>query len=147
MYSKVRKNIDIVAEYCDRMIRGDFSALEDFVSQEWITHAMPTVLLPSFATAASAIEGEKIFFQQVIQAFPQRELILNKNMAVGDDYVVINYTIVGVHNGAKFFNVYPSGNQERIEGTAIFRLEAGKIVEHWGGPTCCTCTGYVNVLI
>ncbi len=140
-----RDNVDIMTEYCDRMIKGDFSALEDLVSPDWVTHAEPKDVLKAFFDVTCAVDGERVFFEQVVQAFPERELVLNKNMAIDDDHVVINYTIVGVHNGGHFFDVPPSGNEQKIHGTAILRLENGRIVEHWGGPTCCTCTGYVEL--
>lgn len=139
-----RANTDIMAEYCDRMIKGDFTALSDLVSPDWITHAEPQQILPAFCDVTCAVDGERVFFEQVAQAFPQRELILNKNMAIDDDHVVINYTIRGIHNGGHFFNVPPSGKQQKIHGTAILRFENGRIVEHWGGPTCSTCTGYIQ---
>lgn len=139
-----RKNVAIIADYCDRLIKGDFSALHDLVSPQWLTHAMPTVFLRAFAAITKPIDGERIFFEQVIQAFSERQLILHKNMAIDSDHVVINYTIEGIHNGANFFDIPPSGQKEKIDGTALFRLEKGKIIEHWGGPTCCTCTGYIK---
>lgn len=140
-----KDNVAIMVEYCDRMIKGDFSALTDLVSPDWVTHADPKYALPAFFAVTCAVDGERVFFEQVVQAFPERELVLNKNMAIDDDHVVINYTIKGVHSGGNFFNVPPSGKEEKIHGTAILRLENGRIVEHWGGPTCCTCTGYVQL--
>ena len=140
-----QNNIKIIADYCNRMVQGDFAALHELVSPAWITHAMPTVILKAFNNITSAVEGERIFFKQLTRAFSQRKLILHKNMAIDEDHVVINYTIYGIHDNANFFDVPPSGEQEKIDGTAIFRLENGKIIEHWGGPTCCTCTGYVKI--
>ncbi len=140
-----RANTDIMAEYCQRMISGDFTALSDLVSPDWISHANPTVILPQNYTIKRAIDGERQFFSQVCQAFSQRQLVLNKNMAIEPDHVVINYTITGIHDGSKFYNVVPTGKPERIEGTAILRFADGKIAEHWGGPSCETCTGYVTL--
>ena len=140
-----KDNVDIMSEYCDRMIKGDFSALDDLVSPDWITNADPKDILVAFFDVKCAVDGERVFFEQVIQAFPERELVLNKNMAADDDHVVINYMIKGVHNGGDFFDVPPSGKAQKIHGTAILRFEDGRIVEHWGGPTCGTCTGYVNL--
>ena len=140
-----RNNVDIMTEYCDRMIKGDFSALNDLVSPDWITHAEPQYILKAFSDVTCAVDGERVFFQQVIQAFKERELILNKNMSIDEDHVVINYTIRGIHNGGYFFDVPSSGKEQKIHGTAILRFESGKIVEHWGGPTCGTCTGYVQL--
>ena len=140
-----RDNVDIMAEYCERMIKGDFSALQDLVSPDWVTHADPREFLNAFSGVTCAVEGEKVFFQQVIQALSNPELILHKNMPIDEDHVVINYTIRGVHDAGYFFDVPPSGKEEKIHGTAILRFKNGRIAEHWGGPTCCTCTGYVQL--
>jgi predicted ester cyclase len=145
MHNNNKSNVELMAEYCDRMIKGDVSALKDLVSKEWITHAMPSILLTAFYKVTCALDGERIFFEQLTQAFSQRQLILHKNMAIDHEHIVINYTILGVHDGGYFFDVKPSGKQEKIDGTAILRFENGKIVEHWGGPTCCTVTGYVTI--
>ena len=62
----------------------------------WITHAEPHHILKAFSDVTCAVDGERIFFQQVIQAFQEPELILNKNMAIDDDHVVIKAECPGV---------------------------------------------------
>jgi hypothetical protein len=136
----------IIDEYSQRMIRGDYTALDEFASDDWITHASPKYILTQFHEVTCAKEGEKVFYMQVNAAFPrQREIVFNKNVQIDPDHVVINYTIRGIHDGAPFFDVAPTGEEEEIHGTALIRYENDQMVEHWGGPTCCTCTGYVEL--
>lgn len=136
-------NVDRMRNYCERMTRGDFSALDDLASPDWVTHASPSPILKAFADVTCARDGERVFFEQLTKAFSHREFNFNFIQAIDDNHVVINYTIFGVHDGESFFDVPPSNQEEKINGTAILRFENGKIIEHWGGPTCCTCTGYV----
>ena len=144
--ANTRSLTELADEYSQRMIRGDFTALDDLVSPDWITHAFPKHILPAFFEVTCARDGERVFYTQVLRAFPHdREIVYNKNMRIDDEHVVINYTIRGTHDGEAFFDVPPSGEEERIHGTAILRFEKDKLVEHWGGPTCCTCTGYVRL--
>lgn len=142
-----KRNLEeVIDEYSQRMIRGDFTALDEFASDEWMTHANPRYILSAFHAVTCAKEGERVFYSQVNAAFPRvREIVFNKNIQIDPDHVVVNYTIRGIHDGAPFFDVPPSGEEEAIHGTAIIRYENDKMVEHWGGPTCCTCTGYVEL--
>lgn len=45
-------------------------------------------------------------------------------------------TAMAEGNTAAFYDLPPSGERVTINGTAVLRLEGGKIVEHWGGPHC-----------
>ena len=47
-------------------------------------------------------------------------------------------------SGAPYYDVPPSGKKVIINGTAILRMENGKVVEHWGGPHCMKGVGLVN---
>ena len=137
---------EIIDEYSQRMIRGDFTALDEHASDEWVTHANPKHILSQFHEVTCAKEGERVFYSQVNAAFPrEREIVFHKNVQIDADHVVINYTIRGIHDGAPFFDVPPSGEEEAIHGTAIIRYENDQMVEHWGGPSCSTCTGYVEL--
>jgi hypothetical protein len=136
----------LIDDYSQRMIRGDFTALDEFASDDWMTHANPKYILSAFHEVTCAKEGEKVFYSQVISAFPRvREIVFNKNVQIDAELVAINYTIRGIHDGTPFFDVPPSGEEEEINGTAIIRYEDDKMIEHWGGPTCSTCTGYVEL--
>lgn len=141
-----KNHVELMVEYTRRMIEGDFTALNDLTSPEWFTHASPRTILDAFEGVACARDGERIFFEQLTQAFSNRQLILNQNLASGD-LVAINYTILGIHDNGRFFDIPPSNQEEKIDGTAILRFANGKIVEHWGGPNCPACTGYVGLEI
>ncbi|HKY16583.1 MAG TPA: ester cyclase, partial [Microthrixaceae bacterium] len=79
--------------------------------------------------------SEQEWWQQVQAAMPDMEFRVNL-LIESDDLVVSNWSVVGTHDGAAFFDVAPSGERVEINGTAILRIRDGKIVEHWGGPHC-----------
>ncbi len=141
------QNLATLKDYCARMIKGDFSALEEIMSPDWFTHASPSVIHEEFLGVTRAHEGELVFFRQVTGAFKAPELLINKMMAIDDDHVVLNYTITGVHSEGKFFEVPPSGKRESLHGTTILRFKDGQIVEHWGGPHCQGMRGYSSGMV
>ena len=62
-------------------------------------------------------------------AFPGYELAMDDMIAEGDK-VVLRATFHGVHQG-DFMGVPPSGKQVSAAGIIIYRIDGGKIVEHW----------------
>ena len=69
------------------------------------------------------------------RAFPDMEFRVDLLLEM-DDLVVSHWTLVGTHTGAAYYDVPPSGERVVINGTAILRMQDGKVVEHWGGPHC-----------
>ena len=48
------------------------------------------------------------------------------------DKVAARMIFGGTHTGGEFMGIPPSGRPFAFSATAIFRIEGGKIVEHWG---------------
>jgi len=71
----------------------------------------------------------KSFFSQVSQAFPDYELKL-ENIIVKGDRVMTRYSICGTHKG-EFLGMSPTNERLKVSGIDIFRLDNGKVVEHW----------------
>ncbi len=78
---------------------------------------------------------EQRWWEAARAAFPDMEFTVNLVIESGD-LVVSNWSVHGHHTGAPFYDVAPSGEEVTINGTAILRMQDGKIVEHWGGPHC-----------
>ena len=78
---------------------------------------------------------EQEWWQAAMAAFPDMEFTVGL-LIEKDDLIVSNWTVKGTHTGAPFFDVAPTGAPVEINGTAILRMQDGKIVEHWGGPHC-----------
>ncbi len=77
----------------------------------------------------SCLKTFKRFFAAVSEAFPDFELTVNKVICQGDK-VMAWYTISGTHKGT-FMGLSPSNQPMTITGIDVFRLDNGKIIEHW----------------
>ena len=127
------QNLKMLGAYSDAMFKGDTDAVYDFWAPEFHSHVTERVAPDRVGTDVRASEQE--WWQQVQAAMPDMEFRVNL-LIESDDLVVSNWSVVGTHDGAAFFDVAPSGERVEINGTAILRIRDGKIVEHWGGPHC-----------
>ena len=69
------------------------------------------------------------FFATVREAFPDYELTID-SLIVKGDRVMARYTISGTHKG-DFMGLPPTNEKMTITGIDIFRLDNGKVLEHW----------------
>lgn len=75
-------------------------------------------------------EGVTLLTTMLRSAFPDFKATIDDMVAEGDK-VVIRLTWNGTQRG-EFMGVPPSGNSMSIGVIDIFRIDGGKIVEHWG---------------
>lgn len=140
-----KSNLEILADYTRRMLRGDMQAVYDVWAPDFVTHVAPRV--SPEAVGMDQRPGEVMFWQESAQAFPDRRLVVHKLWEVDDgDTLICHYSMIGTHLGS-FFGTPPSGKKVEINGTAILRFKDGKIVEHWGGPHCMYGIGLLNVAV
>jgi predicted ester cyclase len=127
------ENLKALAAYSDAMFRGDTEAVYAFWAPEFHSHVTERV---APERVGSDVRGEEeIWWREIMAALPDMEF--NVNLLIeSDDLIVSNWSVVGTHTGAAFFDVEPSRKPVEINGTAILRMRDGKIVEHWGGPHC-----------
>jgi predicted ester cyclase len=126
-------NLRILAQYSSRMAAGDYDAVYDVFAPEFASHVTARV---SPDAVGKDIRGEEHkFWEMARSAFPDMKFQVNLVIEQGD-LIVSNWTLLGTHSGAAFYDVQPSGQRVRIDGTAILRMRDGKVVEHWGGPHC-----------
>jgi predicted ester cyclase len=85
---------------------------------------------------ATALLEEYISDEALIQhildfeaAFPRYEF-LEEDMIAEGDRVAVRGTSRGTHEG-EFFGIEPTGRQVEISGIIIYRIEGGRIAEHW----------------
>ena len=127
------ENLRILAQYSTRMAAGDYGAVYDVFAPDFASHVTARV---SPDAVGKDIRGEEHkFWEMARNAFPDMKFRVNMVIEQGD-LIVSNWTLVGTHGGAAFYDVPPSGERIRIDGTAILRMRNGKVVEHWGGPHC-----------
>jgi predicted ester cyclase len=126
-------NLRILADYSAAMESGDSEAVFDFWAPEFHSHVTERV---TPGRVGEDVRGEEQrWWESARAAFPDMEFTVNLVIESGD-LIVSNWTVHGTHTGAPFYEVPPSGEEVTINGTAILRMQDGKIVEHWGGPHC-----------
>jgi predicted ester cyclase len=126
-------NLKMLGEYSDAMFNGDTEAVYSFWSPDFVSHVTARVAPDRVGTDVRADEQE--WWREVRAALPDMEFTVELLIESGD-LVVSNWSVRGTHNGSAFFDVEPSGKPVHINGTAILRIQDGRIVEHWGGPHC-----------
>jgi predicted ester cyclase len=77
----------------------------------------------------SSLNTFRLFFSGVRNAFPDFNMKL-ESMLVKGDRVLVRYRIQGTHRG-EFMGISPTNETMTICGIDVFRIDNGKIVEHW----------------
>ena len=76
------------------------------------------------------IDTFKETFSEARQAFPDAQVTVDDVMAE-DDRVAARVVMRGTHRG-EFQGIAPTGKRVEVRAIDLFRVENGKIVEHWG---------------
>lgn len=104
---------------------GDFGRAREIVDQD----APDNELLPN-DPPAKLIDTFKETFSEAREGFPDLTIAVEDVMAEGDR-VTARVTMRGTHRG-EFQGIAPTGKQVEVKAIDMFRIENGKIVEHWG---------------
>jgi predicted ester cyclase len=126
-------NLRILGAYSARMAAGDYDAVFDTFAPGFRSHV--TGRVTPDAVAGDIRPHERTYWAAARAAFPDLKFKVNLLVESGD-LIVSNWTLEGTHTGKPFFGVAPTGKPVVINGTAILRMQGGKVVEHWGGPHC-----------
>ncbi len=104
---------------------GDFDRAEEIVDAS----VQDNELLPC-DPPARLIDTFKETFSEAREGFPDLTIAVEDVMAEGDR-VTARVTMRGTHSG-EFQGIAPTGRQVEVRAIDMFRIEGGKIVEHWG---------------
>jgi steroid delta-isomerase-like uncharacterized protein len=100
----------------------DLSDLAEFIAPDFVSHSMPPGI-------SSDIAGIRQWVGIFHTAFPDMGGGVEQVVAEGNK-VVVRFIGTGTHQG-DLFGIPPTGKPIKSTGINIFRIEAGKIVEHW----------------
>jgi predicted SnoaL-like aldol condensation-catalyzing enzyme len=115
-------NKKLVEEFCNSVfVNHDLTRLEYFMKEDYIQHN---------ADVPQGREGFRSFFEQTFKAMPDFKYTLNKIIAE-ENMVWIYCTTTATHTDAPWLDVEPRGNRLKFNVVDIFRIEDGKIAEHW----------------
>ncbi|MCE5254399.1 MAG: ester cyclase [Actinomycetia bacterium] len=113
---------DVVSRfYEDVFIRHDLSWLDDYMRDDYIQHNQD---------CPQGKAGFVEFFVTIFRAVPDFSYTLKK-MVAEDDIVMAFSTTTGTHTGAAWLGKAATGNRLEYDVVDIFRVQDGKIAEHW----------------
>ncbi len=98
----------------------DFRVLEEFMREDYIQH---NPLVPQ------GREGFRGFFQDAFRAVPDWKYGLKKIISAGD-FVWVYGTYSGTQTG-DWLGIPATGKAFAFDAVDIFRLETGRLAEHW----------------
>ncbi len=115
-------NCELVLRYFQKIDEGDLSVIDDFVSPDFIDHAIG-------AASSADRTGLRTSAEKFLAAVPDGYHRVEEVIAVGDR-VIARIRGYGTHTG-ELMGVPPSGRIFTATGIVIWRIAAGKIVERW----------------
>ncbi|OGO07668.1 MAG: hypothetical protein A2Y92_01565 [Chloroflexi bacterium RBG_13_57_8] len=119
--SQIEKNKKLVATLYKTVFQDhDFSKLDEIMRDDYIQHNEDT---------PQGKAGFKQFFEGIFKGLPDFRYTMKKIIAEGD-IVMMYSTTTATHRGEWLGNP-PTGNKLKFDVVDIFRIENGKIAEHW----------------
>jgi steroid delta-isomerase-like uncharacterized protein len=119
--SELEQNKKLVETLCTSVFQNhDFSKLDEIMRDDYIQHN---------EDVAQGKAGFKEFFVDMFKVMPDFKYTMKKIIAEGD-IVMMYSTTTATHLGEWLGNP-PTGNKLDFDVVDIFRIEDGKIAEHW----------------
>jgi steroid delta-isomerase-like uncharacterized protein len=100
---------------------GNIAAVDELAVQNYEEHDP----LPGQGTGC---EGLKERFTMLMDAFKPRFTI--EDVIAEDDRVMVRWTNTGTHVGV-FLGIPPTGRTVTVAGIDVYRVQDGKLAEHW----------------
>jgi predicted SnoaL-like aldol condensation-catalyzing enzyme len=116
------KNKEVVTRfYNDVFIGHDMTKLDSYMRDDYIQHN---------ADCPQGKAGFIEFFTVIFNAIPDFKYTLHRMVAEGDIVIAFSRT-TGTHTGGEWLGKKASGNKLDYNCVDIFRVQDGKIAEHW----------------
>lgn len=118
---QTQQNKQLLADFADAVfVKKDFTKLPQFMQQTYIQH---NPLVPQ------GLSGFQHFFADWFKAVPDWHYELEKLVAEGD--TVWAYGVYSGTQQGEWLGIPATGKHYRIYAVDIFRIENGKLAEHW----------------
>jgi predicted ester cyclase len=120
------ENKALYRRFVDGVINeGNFDLIPEIFSPDYLDHSAPP-------GAPGGLDGVKAVFAMFRSGFPDVHFDILHMVAEGN-MVATFVKGEGTQNGS-FMGIAPTGKHVVWNSTGFFRVEGGKIVEHWGIP-------------
>jgi len=122
----VDRNKAVYARMVEEVVnKGNFDVVDELFHPDYVDHAAPPGSPPG-------LDGVKMVFSMFRTGFPDVKFTIDQMVGEGD-YVATLVHGEGTHTG-QFIQFPPSGKHAQWRSVGFFRVEDGKIREHWGIP-------------
>jgi steroid delta-isomerase-like uncharacterized protein len=116
-------NKEVARRLYRQLNEGDLTVVDEVISDDFVEHEVMPGLEPTKA-------GVRQLFEMFHTAFEGASFEVDSMIGEGDK-VVAMLRMTGVHK-AEFMGIPPSGRAINVGVADQFRVEDGKMVEHWG---------------
>ena len=116
------ENKALVRRFWNGLNKGDIDAMMEMVAPDAVDHGIPP-------GSPSGPKGIRQMITTSIRAFPDLHFTIEDMIAEGDK-VVCRISQTGTNTG-ELMGMPPTGKQVKVTSIGIFRIENGKLVEHW----------------
>ncbi len=117
------ENKALVLSWFEETDKGNLEIVDGLLSVDFIDHNPPLPGLPA------GREGIRQAVPMLRAVFPDAVHTIDSQTAVGDK--VMTQLHVRVTFRGEIFGIQPTGAVVEISGTAVHRVAAGRLVEHW----------------
>jgi predicted SnoaL-like aldol condensation-catalyzing enzyme len=115
-------NKEVVSRFLDDVfVRHDLTRLDEYMRDDYLQHN---------PDCPQGRAGFLEFFAVIFRAMPDFRYSVKKVVADGD-IVMAWCTTLGTHTGSDFLGQAATGNQVKFDVIDVFRMQEGKIAEHW----------------
>lgn len=117
------RNKALIRRLFDEVLNaGNFGLLDQLIGASYVEHN-------PIAHQAAGATGVRDKIQGMRTAFPDLRFVLEE--LIGEDAIVAaRYRWQGTHKGT-FLGIAPTGRRLSVRGMDFYRLEDGRVIEHW----------------
>jgi len=125
MGEQEERNKGVVRRIEEAWNSNTVDALDELMAADFRNNAAPP-------GGPQGLAGAKLFHQQAMISFPDRQVTMQDIVAEGDK-VAVRSRVRGTNKGGvAFLGVEANDRPVDFEWVTIYRLEDGKVVESWG---------------
>jgi hypothetical protein len=114
------------------MFAGDIALVDDYITDDFVTHVAPLPWKTDVGTTAGPEEMRQWLGGGLRSLMPDMRFSADVGPIADEHYMVIRWKVEGTYNGG-FPGSSPDavGRAVAITGTDIVRIEDGKFAEYW----------------
>jgi len=118
----------VAERFAETLSAHDIDGFAALFSDSYVNHQLSAAAPPP--QGVSDKHASVAFFRARLAGMPDLKVAIEAMVAEGD-HVAASFVYTGTHGGT-WFGVAPTGRALRFTSCDIFRVDGGRIAEHWG---------------